>query len=254
MSSNVIRVVGAREHNLKNITVEIPRDKLVVITGLCPVPANPPWRSIPSSPKASGAMSSRSRPTPASSSARCRNRMWITSKGSPRPSPSTRKAPPTTRVRPSARSPRSTITCACSIARVGIPHCPICGREVVKQSAQEIVDAVEALPEGTRILVLRPGGARPQRHLPGCLRGDPQGRVSSAPAWMGPSTTWMRRSASTATRSTPSRRWWTAWWYPAPGPKRNRKPILTRLTDSVETALKFGEGYLTDLKSPALEE
>ena len=41
-------------------------------------------------------------------------------------------------------------------ARVGIPHCPICGREVVKQSAQEIVDAVETLPDGTRILMLAP--------------------------------------------------------------------------------------------------
>ncbi len=41
-------------------------------------------------------------------------------------------------------------------ARAGIPHCPICGREVVKQSAQEIVDQVEKLPEGTRILILSP--------------------------------------------------------------------------------------------------
>ena len=41
-------------------------------------------------------------------------------------------------------------------ARVGIPHCPICGREVVKQSAQEIVDAIESLPDGTRILLLAP--------------------------------------------------------------------------------------------------
>ena len=41
-------------------------------------------------------------------------------------------------------------------ARVGIPHCPVCGREVVKQSAQEIVDVVAALPDGSRLLILSP--------------------------------------------------------------------------------------------------
>ena len=41
-------------------------------------------------------------------------------------------------------------------ARAGIPHCPICGREVVKQSAQEIVDQIEKLPDGTRLLILSP--------------------------------------------------------------------------------------------------
>ena len=41
-------------------------------------------------------------------------------------------------------------------ARAGIPHCPICGREVVKQSAQEIVDKIEKLPDGSRVLILSP--------------------------------------------------------------------------------------------------
>ncbi len=55
MSPNVIRVVGARVHNLKNITVEIPRDKLVIITGLSGS-GNPRWHSTPSLPKVSGDM------------------------------------------------------------------------------------------------------------------------------------------------------------------------------------------------------
>jgi ABC-type dipeptide/oligopeptide/nickel transport system ATPase component len=59
-------VRGAREHNLKNIDVEIPRDKLVVITGLSGS-GKSAWPSTPSTPKASAVMSSRCRPTPASS-------------------------------------------------------------------------------------------------------------------------------------------------------------------------------------------
>ena len=63
-----------------------------------------------------------------------------------------------------SHNPRSTVGTVTEIydylrllfARAGIPHCPVCGREVLSQSAQEIVDAVEALPEGARLLVLAP--------------------------------------------------------------------------------------------------
>ena len=63
-----------------------------------------------------------------------------------------------------SHNPRSTVGTVTEIydylrllfARVGIPHCPVCGREVIRQSAQEIVDAIEALPDGTRLLVLAP--------------------------------------------------------------------------------------------------
>src|SRR5260370_6899323 len=63
-----------------------------------------------------------------------------------------------------SHNPRSTVGTVTEIydymrllfARAGIPHCPVCGREVVKQSAEEIVDKIAKLPEGTRILILAP--------------------------------------------------------------------------------------------------
>src|SRR4249919_3271263 len=63
-----------------------------------------------------------------------------------------------------SHNPRSTVGTVTEIydymrllyARVGIPHCPVCGREVVKQSAQEIVDTVEHMAAGTRLLILAP--------------------------------------------------------------------------------------------------
>ena len=66
-----------------------------------------------------------------------------------------------------SHNPRSTVGTVTEVydylrllyARVGIPHCPICGREVERQSAQEIVDAVEMLPEKSRLLILAPVGS-----------------------------------------------------------------------------------------------
>jgi len=63
-----------------------------------------------------------------------------------------------------SRNPRSTVGTVTEIydyirllyARVGIPHCPICGREVTRQSAQEIVDLISGMPDGTRLLILAP--------------------------------------------------------------------------------------------------
>ncbi len=108
-----IIVRGAREHNLRNINVELPRDKLVVFTGLSGSGKSSASRSTPSTPRANGATSSPCRRTPASSSARWTSPTSTSSRGCHRPSRSTRSRPVATRAPPSARSPRSTTTSAC---------------------------------------------------------------------------------------------------------------------------------------------
>ena len=155
MTSNSIRVVGARVHNLKNITVEIPRDKFVVITGLS--------GSGKSSLAFDTIFAEGQRRYVESLSAYARQFLGQMDKPdvdyieglSPAVSIDQKAT---------SHNPRSTVGTVTEIydylrllfARAGIPHCPICGREVVKQSAQEIVDRIETLPEGTRMLILAP--------------------------------------------------------------------------------------------------
>ena len=81
---------GARAHNLKNINVEIPRDKLVVITGLS---GKVRWPSIPSMPKDSAAMWKAYPPMPASFWDKWTSRMWIRSRAFRRQSQSTKRRP-----------------------------------------------------------------------------------------------------------------------------------------------------------------
>jgi len=155
MSQNVIRVVGAREHNLKNITVEIPRDQFVVITGLS--------GSGKSSLAFDTIFAEGQRRYVESLSAYARQFLGQMEKPdvdyieglSPAVSIDQKGA---------SHNPRSTVGTVTEIydylrllfARAGIPHCPICGREVARQSAQEIVEEIERLPEGARLLVLSP--------------------------------------------------------------------------------------------------
>ncbi len=180
MSPNVIRVVGARVHNLKNITVEIPRDKLVIITGLS--------GSGKSSLAFDTIFAEGQRRYVESLSAYARQFLGQMNKPdvdyidglSPAVSIDQKGT---------SHNPRSTVGTVTEIydylrllyARAGIPHCPICGREVVKQSAQEIVDAIESLTDASRILNSRAGRARTQRNLSGGLRGNPQVRFCARP-------------------------------------------------------------------------
>ncbi len=185
MSSNVIRVVGAREHNLKNITVEIPRDKLVVITGLS--------GSGKSSLAFDTIFAEGQRRYVESLSAYARQFLGQMQKPdvdyieglSPAVSIDQKGT---------SHNPRSTVGTVTEIydylrllfARVGIPHCPICGREVVKQSAQEIVDTIECVAGRDAHPGTVAGGTRPQRHLPGRLRRNPQGGFCPRPrGWDG---------------------------------------------------------------------
>ena len=142
MSKNVIRVVGAREHNLKNITVDIPRDKFVVITGLS--------GSGKSSLAFDTIFAEGQRRYVESLSAYARQFLGQMNKPdvdyieglSPAVSIDQKGA---------SHNPRSTVGTVTEIydylrllfARAGIPHCPECGREVTRQSAQEIVAAIE---------------------------------------------------------------------------------------------------------------
>jgi len=155
MSTNVIRVVGARVHNLKNITVEIPRDKFVVITGLS--------GSGKSSLAFDTIFAEGQRRYVESLSAYARQ--FIGQMDKPDVDYIDGLSPAVSIDQKStSHNPRSTVGTVTEIydylrllfARVGIPHCPVCGREVTKQSAQEIVDAIEKLPEGSRILILSP--------------------------------------------------------------------------------------------------
>ena len=150
-----IFVKGARENNLKNIDVEIPRDKLVVITGLS------------GSGKSSLAFDTiyaegqRRYVESLSSYAR----MFLGQMDKPDVdyidglSPAISIDQKTT-----SRNPRSTVGTVTEIydylrllwARVGVPHCPNCGKEIRQQSIDQIVDQIMALPDGTRIQLLAP--------------------------------------------------------------------------------------------------
>ena len=111
-----------------------------------------------------------------------------------------------------SHNPRSTVGTVTEIydylrllfARVGIPHCTVCGREVVKQSAQEIVDAVSKLPDGSKLLILAPiirGRKGTYQNVFDEIRKAGFTRVRAD----GVVTCWMKRSPLTATKSIPSK-------------------------------------------------
>src|SRR5213596_683288 len=155
MASDRIVIRGAREHNLKNIDLEIPRDQLVVITGLS--------GSGKSSLAFDTIYAEGQRRYVESLSAYARQ--FLEQMGKPDVDSIEGLSPAISiEQRSTSHNPRSTVGTVTEIydylrllfARTGIPHCPICGREVAKQSAQEIVDQIANLPEGTRILLLAP--------------------------------------------------------------------------------------------------
>jgi excinuclease ABC subunit A len=243
MSSNVIRVVGARVHNLKNITVEIPRDKLVVITGLS--------GSGKSSLAFDTIFAEGQRRYVESLSAYARQ--FIGQMDKPDVDYIEGLSPAVSIDQKStSHNPRSTVGTVTEIydfmrllfARVGIPHCPICGREVVKQSAQEIVDAIEKLEEGTRTLVLAPlvRGRKgtyqaifEEIRKAGFARARVDGQVFSLDDEITLDRYKQHTIEAVVDRLVISH----------PEDKEEKKSARTRLTDSIETALKFGDGYMT---------
>ena len=241
-TSPVIRVVGARVHNLKDITVEIPRDKLVVITGLS--------GSGKSSLAFDTIFAEGQRRYVESLSAYARQFLGQMDKPdvdyieglSPAVSIDQKAT---------SRNPRSTVGTVTEIydylrllfARAGIPHCPECGREVTRQSAQEIVEAIETLPDGSRLLLLAPmvrgrkgthQGVLDEIQKSGFVRARVDGTVYNLDEEIEMDRYVIHHIEAVVDRLV-IRNY---------EDHEERTNFRSRLTDSVETALKFGEGYL----------
>ena len=150
-----IIIKGAREHNLKNVDVTLPRNQLIVFTGLS--------GSGKSSLAFDTIYAEGQRRYVESMSAYARQFLGQMDKPDvdliEGLSPAISIDQKTT-----TRNPRSTVGTVTEIhdylrlmfARIGVPHCPNCGREIRQQTVDEMVDAVQALPEGTRIQLLAP--------------------------------------------------------------------------------------------------
>ncbi len=243
MTQNMIRVVGAREHNLKNITVEIPRDRFVVITGLS--------GSGKSSLAFDTIFAEGQRRYVESLSAYARQFLGQMDKPdvdyieglSPAVSIDQKAT---------SHNPRSTVGTVTEIydylrllfARVGIPHCPVCGREVVKQSAQEIVDAIEKMGAGARLLILAPvvrgrkgtyQAVFDEIRKAGFVRVRVDGVVMSLDDEITLDRYKIHTIEAVVDRIILGEH----------ADEEEARTARSRLADSVETALKVGEGYLT---------
>ena len=152
---NSIIIKGAKEHNLKDINIEIPRDKLVVITGLS--------GSGKSSLAFDTLYAEGQRRYVESLSSYARQFLGLMEKPDVESieglSPAISIDQKTT-----SRNPRSTVGTVTEIydyirllyARIGVPYCPNCGKKIEKQTIDQIIDSVMSLEEGTRIQVLAP--------------------------------------------------------------------------------------------------
>lgn len=155
MANDKIIIKGAREHNLKNVDLEIPRDKLIVMTGLS------------GSGKSSLAFDTiyadgqRRYMESLSSYAR----MFLGQMEKPDVDSIEGLSPAVSIDQKStSNNPRSTVGTVTEIydylrllyARIGIPHCPVCGREIKQQTVDQIADTILALPEGTKLQILAP--------------------------------------------------------------------------------------------------
>jgi excinuclease ABC subunit A len=277
-------VRGAREHNLKNVTVSMPRDRLVVITGLS--------GSGKSSLAFDTIYAEGQRRYVESLSAYARQFLGEMQKPdvdqidglSPAISIDQKGA---------SRNPRSTVGTVTEIydhlrllfARIGHPHCPTCGREIQRQSVQQIVDQIYELPEGTRLLVLGPvikdrktEGNREYEQI----RRQGYARVRVDGEMMDLAETRQldkykrhtievvvdrfivhREEASAAETATPAQAAGSAQEAAigdVPAVPTTERPDATRLADSVETALRLGEGVMMiapvprDGEAPQFEE
>jgi len=155
MALTKIVIKGAKEHNLKNVNLTIPRDKLIVFTGLS--------GSGKSSLAFDTIYAEGQRRYMESLSSYARQFLGLMEKPNVESidglSPAISIDQKTT-----SKNPRSTVGTVTEIydylrllyARVGVPHCPICGKEIKQQSTDQVVDSIMTLEEGTKIQVLAP--------------------------------------------------------------------------------------------------
>ncbi len=153
--TEIIKVVGAREHNLKNISVEIPRDKLVVITGLS--------GSGKSSLAFDTIYAEGQRRYVESLSSYARQFLGMMEK--PDVDQITGLSPAISIDQKStSRNPRSTVATVTEIydylrllyARIGVPHCPVCKKEVSRRTNEMIVDEIMKMPVDSKLMILAP--------------------------------------------------------------------------------------------------
>jgi excinuclease ABC subunit A len=244
MTQQKIIVRGAREHNLKNIDVEIPRDQLVVITGLS--------GSGKSSLAFDTIFAEGQRRYVESLSAYARQFVGQMEKPdvdqieglSPSISIDQKGV---------SANPRSTVGTITEIydylrllyARVGTPHCPVCGTRVEAQSAQQIVDVVTAMPDGTRIQILAPLiKDRKGRHekvfedarKAGFVRVRVNGTIREVEEDIELARYEQHTIEAVVDRLVVRQH--------ADPESEEARSAYTRLTDSIETALKMGEGVV----------
>lgn len=244
MSLDKIIVRGAREHNLKNITVEIPRDKLVVITGIS--------GSGKSSLAFDTIFAEGQRRYVESLSAYARQFLGQMEKPdvdqieglSPAVSIDQKGV---------SHNPRSTVGTVTEIydylrllfARVGTPHCPNCGRPVMPQSAEQIVESVMHMPLNSRIQVLAPLVKDRKGHhqsvfedvrKAGFVRVRVNGEVRQVDEEIQ-----LDRYKNHTIEAVVDR---LVIRYAANDPGEEAQADRTRLTDSIETALRLGEGLV----------
>ena len=206
-----IMIHGAREHNLKNIDLEIPRDKLIVFTGLS--------GSGKSSLAFDTIYADGQRRYMESLSSYARQFLGMMEK--PDVDEITGLSPAISiDQKTTSKNPRSTVGTVTEIydylrllyARIGVPHCPVCGREIRQQTVDQMVDKVMELPERTKIQILAPivRGKKgmhqkefERARKSGYVRVRVDGNLYELTEEI---VRWKR------TKSTTSRLWSTAWW------------------------------------------
>jgi excinuclease ABC subunit A len=238
MTDDFLRIEGAREHNLRNLSVSIPKNKLVVVTGVS--------GSGKSSLAFDTLFAEGQRRYVESLSAYARQFLGQLR----RPDVDTIDGlSPAVAIdqRGLSNNPRSTVGTVTEIydylrllfARAGTPHCPVCGRPVQKQSAQEIAAALAAFPAGSRLALLAPVvRARKGAHEPaieemrraGFVRMRIDGRMYETDAEPDLDPHAPHDVEAVVDRLVI--------------PAGAAPEFLTRLTDSVETALRSGGGFL----------